>query len=212
MKYVSGRDGLQVDGETRNFGDPVPEAANWPNVKVWLDGRFILEVPDDWEAPKPPAPEPAPPAAGGYMETPWPNGAGPNPGIDDVSHVESTGPSQKEAENTSAGSTAPGTVTSGGAGEWGNSPEAIEAAKTAQNASEGHALESADVTGDADPNHGAGTAQEVKADADANGGQGEAPVAPECAAAPEAAGSVLATVTAPVKAPAAGRSKKPTTK
>lgn len=190
MKYVSGRDGLKVDdGPPRNYGDPVPEAADWVNLRSYLAGRFILEVPDDWEPPKPEEP----PAPAGLLESPWPNGYGPNPGIDELSAAEmKTVPAQQ---------TEPGALASGDGGQGGNSGENADAQEEAQNASEDHSTDDAAGTTAHDLQAPADDQQQTNADSVAAGAQTEADPAAQ------AGGTVLATVQAPqgAKAPTGRR-------
>lgn len=46
MAYVAMRV-IRVNGEMRAPGDEVPEAATWRNIRPWLDGGYIREVPRD---------------------------------------------------------------------------------------------------------------------------------------------------------------------
>lgn len=65
--YVGQRGSLQVAGETRNPGDPCPEAASWPNLAIYVQGGYIVGFPVG-SAPvvvvAAASPVPTPPAAG----------------------------------------------------------------------------------------------------------------------------------------------------
>lgn len=52
MGYVAGRTLRITETETRDVGDPVPEAADWPTLHAYLSLGWVKEVPDA-EMPKP---------------------------------------------------------------------------------------------------------------------------------------------------------------
>lgn len=63
MPYIALRR-LRV-GETqyRDTGEEVPEAESWPNIRPWLDGGFVKEVPGQPAAREGVTPSPAPKVA-----------------------------------------------------------------------------------------------------------------------------------------------------
>ena len=51
MAYIALRR-LAIGNGWREPGEPVPEAATWPNLAPWISGGYVKEVPDS-EAPPP---------------------------------------------------------------------------------------------------------------------------------------------------------------
>ncbi len=58
VRYVAGRRLKMPDESYVEAGDPVPEAATWRNLQVWINSRAIVVVEDAAPAPSPPAPPP----------------------------------------------------------------------------------------------------------------------------------------------------------
>src|SRR5438270_14091975 len=44
-EYVVGRRPLKVGEETRQPGDPIPEAASWPRLESWLRSGAVIQRP-----------------------------------------------------------------------------------------------------------------------------------------------------------------------
>lgn len=42
--YRATRDGLKVGDSTRNFGDLIPEAGSWENLRAYLDTNTVEEI------------------------------------------------------------------------------------------------------------------------------------------------------------------------
>ncbi|MGE5619542.1 MAG: hypothetical protein ACM3US_09830 [Sphingomonadaceae bacterium] len=50
---------LDLGTRTVHYGDPVPEAATWPNLRSYINLGWIEEVPDVQAEPSPPEKAPA---------------------------------------------------------------------------------------------------------------------------------------------------------
>jgi hypothetical protein len=47
MRYIVGNRGpLKVGDRDRQPGEPIPEAAEWPNLYTYVSGGYVIEVPD----------------------------------------------------------------------------------------------------------------------------------------------------------------------
>lgn len=57
-EYVVGRRPLKVGEETRQPGDPLPEAASWPRLESWLRSGAVVQRPPSARTVSAPVPTP----------------------------------------------------------------------------------------------------------------------------------------------------------
>lgn len=59
-EYVVGRRPLKVGEETRQPGDPIPEAESWPRLESWLRSGAVVQLPPSQRTVSEPARKAAP--------------------------------------------------------------------------------------------------------------------------------------------------------